>query len=245
MLCSASNLTSTLTFFPQIGERSWSERNGGDSGDWNGSTSPRKEFSTQKDFSGGGRSGIDNWRRHRGGGEDEEGSCNADSLTETWTRLWFLWFYFLLSIPGWRKSEKWGRSNSWRDEGDGGEGGLSKSSSRTSSWGRGWADEGLRGRSYEDESSSGRRGFMDEVPEWAMENPSESGGTFDASGAFHGGSYSDEDEVGLLLCLVCFHLDYLITRKIIYRRTSPLATLGIVCCPRNWTRGTSLSLLRP
>lgn len=53
------------------GERSWSERNGGDSGDWNGSTSPRKEYSGMKDYSGS--RGIDNWRRHRGSGEDEEG----------------------------------------------------------------------------------------------------------------------------------------------------------------------------
>lgn len=94
---------------------------------------------------------------------------------------------------GWRKSEKWGRSNSWRDEGDGGEGGGPKSTSRTSSWGRGWADEGIRGRRDDDDSN--RRGFIDEVPEWAMENPSESGGSFDASGAFHGGNYSDEEEV--------------------------------------------------
>lgn len=57
----------------QRGERGWPERNGGDSGDWNGSTSPRKEYSSSKDFSG--RSGIDNWRRHRGSGEDEEGKA--------------------------------------------------------------------------------------------------------------------------------------------------------------------------
>lgn len=32
----------------------------------------------------------------------------------------------------------------------------------------------------------------------ANENPSESGGSFDASGAFHGGGgYSDEDEVSM------------------------------------------------
>lgn len=32
----------------------------------------------------------------------------------------------------------------------------------------------------------------DHLPEWATENPSESGGTFDASGAFHG---SDDEQV--------------------------------------------------
>ncbi|KAL0277347.1 UNVERIFIED_CONTAM: hypothetical protein PYX00_004675 [Menopon gallinae] len=154
----------------QVGDRNWSERNGGDSGDWNGSTSPRKEFSSLKDFSGGGRSGIDNWRRHRGSSEDEE---------------------------GWRKMEKWGRSNSWRDEGDAGDSGLGVKNSRGSSWGRGWADEATRGRGCDDDymrRPSGMGQFMDEVPEWATENPSESGGCFDATGAFHGGSYSDEEE---------------------------------------------------
>ena len=108
-------------------------------------------------------------------------------------------------ILGWRKSDKWGRSNSWRDESDSGEGGsLSKSASRTSSWGRGWADEGLRGRSHDEDSlSSKRSNFVDEVPEWAMENPSESGGSFDASGAFHGGNYSDEEEVPKKFHIFC------------------------------------------
>ncbi|KAK6618626.1 hypothetical protein RUM43_013017 [Polyplax serrata] len=152
----------------QTSERSWGERNGGDPGDWNGSTSPRKEYSSMKDFSGSSRNSTESWRRHRGADDDE----------------------------GWRKSDKWGRSNSWRDEGDTAEsGGLSKSTSRTSSWGRGWADEGLRGRSHDEDSLSVKRShFVDEVPEWAMENPSESGGSFDASGAFHGGNYSDEEE---------------------------------------------------
>lgn len=56
----------------QGSERAWGERNGVDSADWNGSTSPRKEFSSVKDFSSGGRSN-ENWRRHRGP-DDEEGS---------------------------------------------------------------------------------------------------------------------------------------------------------------------------
>lgn len=78
--------------------------------------------------------------------------------------------------------------------------GLSKSLSRTSSWGRGWADEGLRSRSHDEDSlSSKRNNFIDEVPEWAIENPSEIGGSFDASGAFHGGNYSDEEEVSYLV----------------------------------------------
>lgn len=37
------------------------------------------------------------------------------------------------------------------------------------------------------------------------ENPSESGGSFDASGAFHGGGgYSDEEEVSMCLSFVKF-----------------------------------------
>lgn len=52
-------------------ERGWPERNGApDPGEWNGSTSPRKELSR-------GTSGSSlmesNWRRHRGGGEDDDG----------------------------------------------------------------------------------------------------------------------------------------------------------------------------
>lgn len=52
-------------------ERGWSERNGvSDPGEWNGSTSPRKELSR-------GASGSSlmesNWRRHRGGTEDDDG----------------------------------------------------------------------------------------------------------------------------------------------------------------------------
>lgn len=34
------------------------------------------------------------------------------------------------------------------------------------------------------------------------ENPSESGGSFDASGAFHGGGYSDEEEVSICFSYV-------------------------------------------
>jgi len=59
-------------FQGSLTDRGWNERNG-DTGDWNGSTSPRKEF-------GGGRGFItDNWRRHRGGGEDEDGWRTATS----------------------------------------------------------------------------------------------------------------------------------------------------------------------
>lgn len=55
-----------------------------------------------------------------------------------------------------------------------------------------------------------------------MENPSESGGSFDASGAFHGGTvYSDDEEVliqlkMLLKTLLLSYLLFLISLIIIY-----------------------------
>lgn len=52
-------------------ERGWSERNGiPEPGEWNGSTSPRKELTRGPS---GGSLMESNWRRHRGGGEDDEG----------------------------------------------------------------------------------------------------------------------------------------------------------------------------
>lgn len=55
-----------------------------------------------------------------------------------------------------------------------------------------------------------------------MENPSESGGSFDASGAFHGGTvYSDDEEVLIklqipLINLLLSHCWFLIDLIIIY-----------------------------
>ncbi|XP_046669270.1 GIGYF family protein Gyf-like isoform X3 [Homalodisca vitripennis] len=128
----------------------WGERNGGDLGDYM-ATSPRKEYG------GGMRGGMaDNWRKHRGAGEEDEGWRTA-------------------------RQDKWGRgsSNSWR-EGD--------------NWdrSRGWDDTAPNShppprKPWDSEENN--------LPEWAMENPSESGGSFDATGAFHGGSHlSDEEE---------------------------------------------------
>ncbi|XP_054271117.1 GRB10-interacting GYF protein 2 [Macrosteles quadrilineatus] len=84
---------------------------------------------------------------------------------------------------GWRASrpsDKWGRgnSNSWRE-------------------GEGWD----RSRPWEETNNSHpppRKHWEEEsnLPEWAMENPSESGGSFDASGAFHGGPVCSDEEEG-------------------------------------------------
>lgn len=63
-------------------DRGWSERNGVDANDWNGSTSPRKEFGAGRGFM------SDNWRRHRGGGEDEDGWRTAtNSRPDKWGRF--------------------------------------------------------------------------------------------------------------------------------------------------------------
>ncbi|KAJ9576783.1 hypothetical protein L9F63_025323, partial [Diploptera punctata] len=63
-----------------LSDRGWSERNGAEVCDWNGSaSSPRKEMS-------GGRGFLhDNWRRHRGSGEDEDGWRTAtNNRTDKW-----------------------------------------------------------------------------------------------------------------------------------------------------------------
>ncbi|KOC67726.1 PERQ amino acid-rich with GYF domain-containing protein [Habropoda laboriosa] len=160
-------------------ERGWSERNGAsDPGEWNGSTSPRKELSR-------GASGSSlmesNWRRHRGGTEDDDS--------------WRKW-----SRSSWREGGSMDRDRLERNEGDGEEG-------RTS--GGRWEHRGSH-RTTHDSShhppprtartweSNHHDNNHDNLPEWATENPSESGGSFDASGAFHGGIYSDDDEDGVI-----------------------------------------------
>ncbi|XP_014474042.1 PREDICTED: PERQ amino acid-rich with GYF domain-containing protein CG11148 isoform X2 [Dinoponera quadriceps] len=157
-------------------ERGWSERNGAsDPGEWNGSSSPRKELSR-------GTSGSSlmegNWRRHRG--EDED---------------------------GWRK---WGR-NSWREGGsmdrdrlDRNEGDGDESRSVPTRWEHRGNHRSSHDSAHHAPSRTARtwesnhHDNHDNLPEWATENPSESGGSFDASGAFHGGGmYSDDDDDGV------------------------------------------------
>lgn len=76
-----------------------------------------------------------------------------------------------------------GRSTSWRD-GDSEE----RSGGPPERGARGW-HEGSRGSSQQPP----RRSWEEEMlPEWATENLSEGGGTFDAAGAFHG---SDDEQV--------------------------------------------------
>lgn len=159
-------------------ERGWSERNGStDSTEWNGSTSPRKELAR-------GVSGSSlmesNWRRHRSGADDEDG--------------WRKW-----GRNSWREGGSIDRDRLDRNEGDGEE--------NRNSGGR-WEFRGSHRSSHDTNHlppprtartwESNYPDNHDNLPEWATENPSESGGRFDASGAFHGGMYSDDDEEGII-----------------------------------------------
>lgn len=91
---------------------------------------------------------------------------------------------------GWRSSntrisEKWGRQTSWRD-------GDTNDDRGPQDRNRGWHDgsrSNVQRRIWDD----------DNLPEWATENLGEGGGTFDASGAFHG---SDDE---LVFCNI-FHV---------------------------------------
>ncbi|XP_015586467.1 GRB10-interacting GYF protein 2 isoform X1 [Cephus cinctus] len=167
-------------------ERSWTERNGVPvPGEWNGSTSPRKELGRG---TSGGSLMEGNWRRHRGGGEDDEGwRVASNSRGEKWVR------------SSWRDGGGSDRDRLDRADGDGEDG--------RGSGGR-WEHRGSH-RSTHDVShhppartsrtwEPNHHDNHDNLPEWATENPSESGGSFDASGAFHGGMYSDDDEDGII-----------------------------------------------
>ncbi|KAF7385552.1 hypothetical protein HZH68_013982 [Vespula germanica] len=164
-------------------ERGWSERNGSsDPIEWNGSTSPRKELSR-------GTSGSSlmesNWRRHRNGGEDDDG--------------WRKW-----GRNSWREGGSIDRDRLDRNEGDGEE---SRSGGGGGGGGGRWEFRGSHRSPHETNHippprtsrtwESNHHDNHDNLPEWATENPSESGGRFDASGAFHGGMYSDDDDEGI------------------------------------------------
>ncbi|KYN44879.1 hypothetical protein ALC56_00875 [Trachymyrmex septentrionalis] len=164
------------TFDRSQSERGWSERNGAsDPVEWNGSTSPRKDINR-----GTSNSLLmeSNWRRHRGSGEDEDS--------------WRKW-----GRNNWREGGSMDRDRLDRNEGDGeeGRGGPGRWEHRGNhrpSHDSGHHPPPRTARTWE----SNHHDNHDNLPEWATENPSESGGSFDASGAFHGGMYSDDDEDG-------------------------------------------------
>lgn len=136
-------------------ERNWSERNGvSDPGEWNGSSSPRKELSR-------GASGStlmeSNWRRHRGGGEDDDG--------------WRKW-----GRNSWREGGSMDRDRLDRNEGDGeesksGPGRWEHRGNHRSSLDTSHHPPPRTARSWE----SNHHDNHDNLPEWATENPSESG----------------------------------------------------------------------
>ncbi|XP_064537540.1 GIGYF family protein Gyf [Drosophila montana] len=204
-------------------DRNWSERNGtGDSAavgappgggsggaglDWNGtpSSSPRKDFSNHN-------RNLENWRRNRnedgsGDGPNTGGAVGAEAAG--WRS---------------GGTHRWGRSTSWRDEEplqggsmDGTNFGVNAAaniqrsisvigtiaterSSVKSQLGSSVGGNSNRqmssksNQSWPGNSASGADGD-DNLPEWAMENPSEVGGTFDSSGAFHGEIATDCEQV--------------------------------------------------
>lgn len=147
--------------------RPWGERNG-EMAEWSGERSPRKDFA-------GGRMSQDNWRRHRADEADPDGWRTANHRAP---------------------EMKWGPpitrtiSCSWRDFGDprGDEHGHLTDRQANNRLSRHAAGD------PPPRNASQRRMFdEDHLPEWATENPSETGGTFDASGAFHG---SDDEFPG-------------------------------------------------
>ncbi|BFG06682.1 GIGYF family protein8 [Drosophila madeirensis] len=192
-------------------ERNWNERNGtcdsvavstsqGNSGglDWNGtpSSSPRKEFSSH-------HRNMENWRRSRNEDGAGDGPISSNNLTGS-------------DVAGWRSSgggsstnssfvgntHRWGRSTSWRDE-DSHLDSLASIQRSISTVGtvdvdreRGGSGKTGSGLTAAPIRQSGGKNSQlwlggggdteDNLPEWAMENPSELGGTFDSSGAFHG-----------------------------------------------------------
>lgn len=190
-------------------ERNWCDRNGtgesimgniSASGlgslDWSvtPNSSPRKEFSSHRN--------MENWRRAR----QEDGSGDGPSTSGSDITGW-------RSSGGstaFSNSHRWGRSTSWRDEDSNVESsnnfqrpistvgpvGIDRGNSKASVNGpSGIGAGGCSVTNYARISSKNTSLWTanntntdvdDTLPEWAMENPSDLGGTFDASGAFHG-----------------------------------------------------------
>ncbi|XP_043947154.1 GIGYF family protein Gyf isoform X1 [Drosophila biarmipes] len=173
--------------------------------DWNGtpSSSPRKDFSSH-------HRNMENWRRSRnedGSGDGPVGISGPDiggwrsggGAGSTNTSFG-------------TNSHRWGRSTSWRDEDvhvdnpstlqrsistvgtvgpDRERPGNSKSSGIGAGEAAGSSNPSVRLLSSKTSplwavNNVVGNGGDDNLPEWAMENPSELGGSFDASGAFHG-----------------------------------------------------------
>ncbi|XP_026839015.1 GIGYF family protein CG11148 isoform X2 [Drosophila erecta] len=197
-------------------ERTWSDRNGtGDSAatttstsgpggiDWNGtpSSSPRKDYSSH-------HRNLENWRRTRNEDGSGDGPATSGSIGGPDIAGWRSGVVGgSTSTSFGTNSHRWGRSTSWRDEDPSVEnttslqrsissvGTLGTDRDRTGNSkgsGMGVAEPGgstshprLSSQLWT-VNSAGGVDVDENLPEWAMENPSELGGSFDASGAFHG-----------------------------------------------------------
>lgn len=150
------------------GERGWIERNGtGEPAEWSGAgsgvtTSPRKEYVRP--------GGVESWRRAR---TDDETPAND------WRS------------SGFSSRDKWS-GRSWRDEegqtAAGGGGG--KDGEHPSHISRSYSTpaNGVERGKYTAGASGKKKSWGDHddsLPEWATEDPSDYGGSFDATGAFH------------------------------------------------------------
>ncbi|KAH8266713.1 hypothetical protein KR026_004404 [Drosophila bipectinata] len=201
-----------LTPLPTKAERNWCDRNGtgesvmGNSAgglgslDWSitPSSSPRKEFSTHRS--------TENWRRTR----QEDGSGDGPSTSGSFSGSDIAGWRSSAGSTAFSGSHRWGRSTSWRDEDSNVESsnnlqrsistvgpvGVDRGNGKASVNGPGGIG-GVGGTitSYPRISTKNtplwtpkntNADVDDTLPEWAMENPSDLGGTFDSSGAFHG-----------------------------------------------------------
>ncbi|KAH8256443.1 hypothetical protein KR032_007294 [Drosophila birchii] len=174
--------------------------------DWNGtpSSSPRKEYASHHHRI----SNMENWRRTR----NEDGSGDGPVVAGSGSEMAAGW----RSGSGGNtnsfgtNSHRWGRSTSWRDDDSNGDSQQANiiihrsiSSVGTASIDRERKPSGIGTvHSSVRVSTSGVKNSQmwtgveaavndDNLPEWAMENPSEVGGSFDASGAFHGTDHND------------------------------------------------------
>ncbi|KAH8252384.1 hypothetical protein KR038_000938 [Drosophila bunnanda] len=182
---------------------------GGGSGilDWNGtpSSSPRKEFASHHHRN----SNMENWRRTR----NEDGSGDGPVVASSGSDMAAGW----RSGGGGNtnnsfgtNSHRWGRSVSWREDDSNGDSQQTNAMMHRSissvgtvnidrerkQPGIGTVHTSVRVSTSGVKSSQLWTGVDaavndDNLPEWAMENPSEVGGSFDASGAFHGTDHND------------------------------------------------------
>ncbi|XP_050307829.1 GIGYF family protein Gyf-like isoform X2 [Anthonomus grandis grandis] len=135
-------------------------------GSWGNGESGGSDWSPRKEYAPRPTS-MDNWRRSRNSEEED---------------VW------RMSSSGRGMQEKWSRQTSWRGEGEEERTGPPERGGRPGNWHeQGGVNHNNRGppvnrRSWDNE---------DHLPEWANENPLESGGSFDDRGAFHG---SDDEQ---------------------------------------------------